>query len=50
MAIVEMSPSPVLQMVDAVTVPVPDLDHGLAFYRDRLGHGLIRRMPLGPRT
>jgi predicted enzyme related to lactoylglutathione lyase len=43
MAIVEMSPSPVLQMVDAVTVPVPDLDQGLAFYRDRLGHGLIRR-------
>jgi predicted enzyme related to lactoylglutathione lyase len=43
MAIVEMSPSPVLQIVDAVTVPVPDLDHGLAFYRDRLGHGLIRR-------
>jgi hypothetical protein len=43
MAIVEMSPSPVLQMVDAVTVPVPDLDQGLAFYRDRLGHGLIRQ-------
>lgn len=43
MAIVEISPSPVLQMVDAVTVPVPDLDQGLAFYRDRLGHGLIRR-------
>ena len=31
MAIVEMSPSPVLRMVDAVTVPVPDLDQGLAF-------------------
>ena len=30
-------------MVDAVTVPVPDLDQGLAFYRDRLGHELIWR-------
>ena len=26
-----------------VTVPVPDLDQGLAFYRDRLGHDLIWR-------
>ena len=43
MATVEMSPSPVLRMVDAVTVPVPDLDQGLAFYRDRLGHDLIWR-------
>jgi predicted enzyme related to lactoylglutathione lyase len=32
--------TPVLQKVDAVTVPVPDLDAGLAFYRDRLGHQL----------
>lgn len=30
-------------MVDAVTVPVPGLDQGLAFYRDRLGHDLIWR-------
>lgn len=29
--------------VDAVTVPVPDLDSGLAFYRDVLGHELIWR-------
>ena len=43
MANVEMSPSPVLRMVDAVTVPVPDLDQGLAFYQDRLGHELIWR-------
>src|SRR3954454_13079925 len=35
-----MSPSPLLRMVDAVTVPVPDLDQGLRFYRDRLGHEL----------
>jgi predicted enzyme related to lactoylglutathione lyase len=27
-------------MVDAVTVPVPDLDAGLRFYRDSLGHEL----------
>ena len=38
-----MSPSSVLRMVDAVTVSVPDLDQGLAFYRDRLGHDLIWR-------
>jgi predicted enzyme related to lactoylglutathione lyase len=32
--------TPRLQKVDAVTVPVPDLDVGLRFYRDRLGHQL----------
>ena len=32
--------TPLLQKVDAVTVPVPDLDVGLRFYRDRLGHQL----------
>jgi predicted enzyme related to lactoylglutathione lyase len=35
-----MSPAPLLQKVDAVTVPVPDLDTGLRFYRDCLGHEL----------
>jgi predicted enzyme related to lactoylglutathione lyase len=30
----------VLRKVDAVTVRVPDLDAGLAFYRDALGHAL----------
>jgi predicted enzyme related to lactoylglutathione lyase len=35
--------SPVLRMVDAVTVLVPDLDQGLEFYRDRLGHDLLWR-------
>ena len=30
-------------MVDAVTVPVPDLEQGLRFYRDRLGHELLWR-------
>lgn len=43
MAMVNMHQSPVLRMVDAVTVPVPDLDEGLAFYRDGLGHALIWR-------
>ncbi len=43
MALVESTPSPVLRLVDAVTVPVPDLDRGLEFYRDRLGHELIWR-------
>lgn len=38
-----MSQSPVLRMVAAVTVSVPDLDQGLEFYRDRLGHDLIWR-------
>jgi predicted enzyme related to lactoylglutathione lyase len=33
-----MLTNPLLQKVDAVTVPVPDLDTGLRFYRDRLGH------------
>lgn len=34
---------PLLRKVDAVTIPVPDLDSGLAFYRDRLGHELLWR-------
>jgi predicted enzyme related to lactoylglutathione lyase len=35
-----VQPSPLLQSVDAVTIPVPDLDAGLDFYRDVLGHEL----------
>ncbi len=34
---------PLLRGVDAVTVPVPDLDTGLAFYRDVLGQRLLWR-------
>ena len=34
---------PLLQYVDAVTVPVPDLEQGMAFYRDALGHQLLWR-------
>jgi|SRR5215211_2627221 len=38
-----MSSLAVLRGVDAVTVPVPDLDQGLQFYRDELGHELVWR-------
>lgn len=30
-------------MIDAVTVPVSDLDQGLSFYRDALGHEVLWR-------
>lgn len=32
-----------LKYIDAVTIPVPTLDEGLAFYRDALGHDLLWR-------
>ncbi len=35
-----MSTTPLFQMVDAVTIPVPDLDAGLCFYGDSLGYQL----------
>jgi predicted enzyme related to lactoylglutathione lyase len=38
-----MGSSPLLRQVDAVTIPVPDLDEGLRFYRDHLGHQLLWR-------
>ena len=38
-----MSNAPILRAIDAVTVPVPDLDQGLAYYRDKLGHEVIWR-------
>ena len=38
-----MMPSPVFRKVDCVQIPVTDLEQGLAFYRDRLGHKLIWR-------
>lgn len=38
-----MSNPPVLRTVDAVTVPVPDLDLGLEFYHDQLGHEMLWR-------
>jgi predicted enzyme related to lactoylglutathione lyase len=36
--------SGLLRKVDAVTVRVPDLDSGLEFYRDKLGHELVWRV------
>ena len=38
-----MPTDPLLQKVDAVTIPVADLDAGLRFYRDALGHRLAWR-------
>ncbi len=34
---------PLFQKVDCIRLHVPDLENGLAFYRDRLGHALIWR-------
>lgn len=39
----QMTMSPVLRSVDAITIPVPGLDEGLAFYQERLGHQLLWR-------
>jgi len=36
-------PEPLLRKVDCVRLYVPDLDVGLTFYRDQLGHELIWR-------
>src|SRR6516225_4346485 len=38
-----MRTDPLLRKIDAVTIPVPDLDAGLGFYRDRLGHEMLWR-------
>jgi len=38
-----MKPEPLMQKLDCVRFSVPDLESGLAFYRDRLGHTLIWR-------
>ena len=36
---------PLFRKVDCVRIPVPDLEAGLAFYRDQLGHALIWARP-----
>jgi catechol 2,3-dioxygenase-like lactoylglutathione lyase family enzyme len=36
-------PQPLVRKVDAIQIQVPDLDAGLTFYRDRLGHQVIWR-------
>ena len=38
-----MVSEPLLRRVDAVTVPVPDLEEGLRFYGQLLGHELLWR-------
>lgn len=38
-----MPAQPLLRKVDAVTIPVPDIEAGLRFYRDSLGHPLLWR-------
>ncbi|MGP4104978.1 VOC family protein [Nonomuraea sp. KM90] len=38
-----MRSTPLFQKIDAVIVPVPDLDSGLRFYQHRLGHELLWR-------
>ena len=34
---------PLFRKIDCLQLPVPDLESGLAFYRDQLGHALIWR-------
>ena len=34
---------PLFQKIDCLRIPVTDLEAGLAFYRDRLGHALVWR-------
>jgi catechol 2,3-dioxygenase-like lactoylglutathione lyase family enzyme len=36
---------PLFRKVDCIRVPVPDLEAGLRFYRDALGHELVWRTP-----
>ncbi len=36
-------PEPLFRQVDCIQVPVPDIESGLAFYRDSLGHALVWR-------
>jgi predicted enzyme related to lactoylglutathione lyase len=38
-----MTGQSLLRNVDAITIPVPDIDAGLRFYRDSLGHPLLWR-------
>ena len=37
------APEPLFRKIDCLQIPVSDLDAGLAFYRDQLGHELIWR-------
>jgi len=42
-----MSASALLQKIDSIRVPVPDIETGLEFYRDQLGHVLVWMLPHG---
>jgi lactoylglutathione lyase len=37
------SDAPLFRKLDCLQIPVPDLEAGLAYYRDRLGHELLWR-------
>ena len=37
--------TPLFAKIDCLQIPVPDLDEGLAFYRDQLGHPVVWRSP-----
>ena len=39
----EDAPQPIIKKIDALQIPVPELEAGLRFYRDQLGHTLIWR-------
>jgi catechol 2,3-dioxygenase-like lactoylglutathione lyase family enzyme len=41
--VVSSTPEPLFRKIDCLQIPVPDLEAGLAFYRDKLGHQLIWR-------
>ena len=36
---------PLFRKIDCLQLPVPDIEAGLALYRDRLGHELVWRTP-----
>ena len=39
-----MPKTPVLECIDCIRISVPDLESGLKFYRDQLGHKVLWRM------
>lgn len=38
-----MSEPPLFRKIDAIEIAVPNVEEGLAWYRDRLGHSLVWR-------
>jgi lactoylglutathione lyase len=38
-----MNPKPIIRKIDCIRIYVPNLEEGLSFYRDQLGHQLIWR-------